>query len=216
MCLPYITISYAQSIDGKIATKTGDSKYISSQKTLKLAHKLRKESDAVIVGINTVLRDNPRLTCRHVKGKNPVRVVFDSSCSTPPSSHIIKTSGETKTIICATGSPNGKSRILTDLGAEVLFIAPDSKGHVDPGEAVARLCSMGLCGLYLEGGGKLITSFLRQGLVNRMIIVTAPILIGNGVSSIQDLDIKTLDYAVKPKSVRLKKIGKEAVWELIL
>jgi len=215
MCFPFITISFAQSIDGRIATKTGDSKYISSEKTLKLAHTLRKECDALIVGVNTIIKDNPQLTCRHVKGKNPVRVVFDSKCSTPPSSYIIQTAKEIRTIIFTTNNADKNRKTLTKLGAEAISIPSDSEGMVDPVKAVAKLCDLGLCRIFLEGGGKLITSFLRKGMVNRMIIVTAPVLIGEGISGIQDLNIEVLADAVKPKSVQLKKIGKEAVWKLI-
>jgi riboflavin-specific deaminase-like protein len=214
---PFVTVSYAQSVDGKIATSSGLSQWISGPRSLKLAHRLRRDNDAIAVGIGTVLRDNPELTCRLRRCVSPIRVVFDSNLRVPLDCKIIATAAQTPSIVFAKNPvPKEKARQLEERGAEVRGLPADAQGRVPVNKALESLSESGIKRLFVEGGGGLITSFLRAGLVNRMIIVTAPLIIGQGIAAVGDLGVVDLKDALRPKRFRRKKMGADLVWELDL
>jgi riboflavin-specific deaminase-like protein len=219
-----VTISYAQSLDGRIATVTGDSKWISGEATLTLAHELRGASQAILVGIGTVLRDDPELTCRLPNCKSPTRIILDGSLRLPLDSKIARTADKIPTIIIARINAPGREAALRDKHIRIIII-PDTataeqSERLTPSAAwLARvldeLSRLGLDRVFVEGGAGIITSFLQAGLVDRLIVVTAPIIIGRGVSAIDDLGVAALSEAFRPRVEEIYMIGSEVVHRLV-
>jgi riboflavin-specific deaminase-like protein len=213
--LPFITISYAQSLDGRIATATGRSRWISGPETLKLAHRLRGENDVIVVGIGTVLQDDPELTCRMGGGKSPVRAILDSHLRTPVGSKIVRSCKEVPTVVfsCKPVDEN-RRKVLQDRGVDVRVVASDDRGRISIRDAMGSLGESGYGRIFVEGGAATITSFLGSGLVDRMLVVTAPIILGQGISAVGDLRILEVDSALKPREVSVEWMGKDLVWDL--
>jgi len=181
---PQVTLKFAQTLDGRIATVAGDSKWISSPESRRFAHKLRSQHDAVLVGINTVLKDNPRLDIRSVRGKNPFKVIVDNRLKTPLSAKLLKRQPD-KTIFAVTKKADlRKIRRVEKLGARVLIIEANRNGQVDLKILLKRLKELGIKRLLVEGGSKIITSFLKMRLVNRVVVIIAPRIIGQGLESV--------------------------------
>ncbi len=171
---PRVILNAAMTLDGKIATTSGDSR-ISSNADLRRVHKLRSEVDAIIVGIGTLISDNPRLTVRRVNGTNPFRVVVDSLARTPPTSRIFA-SKDGKTIVAVSRkAPNMRVKRLEERGAKIVRCGSP---RVDLRALLARLHSMGVERVLLEGGGKLNWSMLANHLVDEIRITVAPLIVG--------------------------------------
>ncbi|MFH1714807.1 MAG: RibD family protein [Elusimicrobiota bacterium] len=204
--IPKITIKFAQSLDGKIASKTGDSKWISSKKSRKFAHSLRAKHDAVLVGINTVLNDDPMLNVRYVKGKNPIRVVLDSGLKLPITSKIVKSADKISTIVVGTLENGRMIEKLNNKGINVIILKNNKTKGVDLKDLCRVLNKLGIKSLLVEGGQGIITSFIKERLADTIIAVTAPIIIGGGVSFAGDLGIKNVrsSYKLKLKKIRQK------------
>lgn len=204
MGLPFITVKYAQTLDGRIATATGNSQWISSPASLKFAHRLRAEHDAILVGIGTVLRDNPTLTVRLVRGRNPLRVVVDSGLATPVDANVMRNVDEIPTLIATTRKPSDpRYRKLSHAGARLITVAPDREKHVDLKKLFQKLAAENISSVLIEGGAGIITSALNQDLVNRLVVVTAPKILGKGVEAVGDLQIRDLKDA---KNLSVRKI----------
>jgi len=213
---PRITVSYAQSLDGRIATATGDSRWISGPSTLRLAHRLRRDHEALLVGIGTVLRDDPQLTCRLPgrRSRSPARVVLDSTLRLPPDSRLARGAGELPTLVFTVGAPAARRSALEALGVRVVESLPDPEGRIDLRGVLEHLAGLGYASLFVEGGAGVITSFLRQHLVHRLLVVVAPLLIGEGVQAVGDLGVHALAEALRPARCRVRRFGAERVWEL--
>jgi riboflavin-specific deaminase-like protein len=210
-----VTVSYAQSIDGRIATATGDSRWISGPGTLKLAQRLRKTHEAVLVGIGTVLRDDPELTCRLRGCPSPVRVILDSRLRLPPESTVVRTADSVPTVVLTTSGASAEARRKLELwGVRVAVLPADDAGRIDVAEVVKYLAAEGFRSLFVEGGGQVITSFLRARLVDRLVVVTAPLVIGAGTEAVGDLGVRGLSEALRPERARVRRIGADLVWEL--
>lgn len=200
--LPYVTVKYAQTLDGRIATKTGRSQWISSSASLTFAHKLRVEHDAILVGIGTVVKDNPTLTVRHVRGRNPLRIVVDSDLTISTQANVMQNLSRIPTLIVTTRKVSDKkSRQLSSAGADIMRVAADRYGRVDLKKMMPLLASRNISSVLIEGGAQIITSVLKQNLVNRLVTVIAPKIIGQGIEAVGDLNIRNLDDA-KLLSVR--------------
>src|SRR5256886_8796385 len=193
---PLVTVHYAQTIDGRIASRTGDSRWVSGEGALRLAHELRAAHDAVLVGIGTVLADDPKLTVRLVPGRSPVRVVVDSWLRIPPEAHVLDTA-DARTIV-ATTAPASEERAaaIRARGAEVLCVKSDADGHVDLRELLARLREQGIRRVLIEGGRGIITAALRERVVDRLTVCIAPKVIGEGIAAVGDLHIDRLRDAM--------------------
>lgn len=187
--LPYATLKYAMSLDGKTATASGESRWISSEESREETHRMRSESAAILCGVGTVLADDPLLSARIAAKPNapqPVRVIVDSGLRIPLASRVVSTAGERPTIIaCALPRESGAAREKRDglekSGAEILRLpAPD--GRVDLTALFRELAARGLDSLFLEGGGAVSFSAIERGLVDRVIAYVAPILIGGAAS----------------------------------
>jgi diaminohydroxyphosphoribosylaminopyrimidine deaminase/5-amino-6-(5-phosphoribosylamino)uracil reductase len=215
--LPFVTVKFAQTLDGKIATLTGDSKWISSPSSLRLAHTLRSCHDAVLVGVNTIIRDDPLLTVRLVKGTNPQKVILDSQLRTPPDSKILKGRSAPSTII-ATTSPASKRKVerLKDTGASVWVIKKDGSGQVELKYLLEKLRKEGIRSLLVEGGTRVITNFLNECLADHLLIVIAPKILGKGVGAIDHTVISGFTDSFSLPSVKYFTTGKDIILQVFL
>jgi diaminohydroxyphosphoribosylaminopyrimidine deaminase/5-amino-6-(5-phosphoribosylamino)uracil reductase len=211
--LPFITVKYAQSLDGRIATATGVSRWISSVAAQEFAHRLRTEHDAIMVGIGTILVDDPQLTVRLVEGRNPLRICLDSRLRIPLNARLLQGSGRTF-IVTTEGNAQDKITALQGKGGEVLIAQRGLDERVDLRYLLRNLGEMGIASILVEGGKGVITSLLRSGLVNRMVVITAPMIMGEGIEAIGDLGIKDLAGAIRFSSREVTEIGEDVVFDL--
>lgn len=208
---PFVIIKLAMSLDGKIATSTGDSKYITSIEARKLVHQIRNEVDAVMVGINTVMRDDPQLDSRLVSGKNPVKIIVDSTLKIPEKAKLFREPG--KVIIATTkNASKGKIDKLHQKGVTVLVLKP-KKGLVDLKELMKELGKAEISSVMIEGGAELSGSAIKEGIVDKLMIFTAPKLIGNGKGPIKNLGIKNVSKAIVLKEISGRKVGRDFLVE---
>lgn len=217
-----VIMNSAMTVDGKIATSSGDSK-ISSREDLVRVHKLRASVDAVVVGISTILADDPRLTVRLAKGKNPSRVIVDSRGRIPLDSQIMRTASKVETIVAVTDqAPEEKIMRLRDIGAWVLVISEGKKGQsaavphgVNLKLLFRKLEKMGLKKILVEGGGELNWSLLRLGLVDELTITIAPKIAGGRLATTL-VEGDGFDEIAQGIRLQLKKIERKKMGELVL
>ena len=209
---PAVTVHYAQTIDGRIAARNGDAHWVSGESSLRLAHELRASHDAVMVGIGTLLADDPRLTVRLAEGPSPVRVIVDSTLRVPLSSNVF-TDRTARTIIATTPSaPQARAREIHAAGGEVLRAHADENGRVDLTDLLRRLRGLGIGSLLIEGGRGIITSALDAELVDRLTVCIAPKVIGEGVSAVGDLHIDYLREALTFSRARFVTCGEDLIF----
>ncbi|MFA5284500.1 MAG: bifunctional diaminohydroxyphosphoribosylaminopyrimidine deaminase/5-amino-6-(5-phosphoribosylamino)uracil reductase RibD [Smithellaceae bacterium] len=205
--LPFVTVKYAQTLDGRIATATGHSQWISSPASLKFAHQLRACHDAILVGIGTVRKDNPTLTVRMVRGRNPVRIILDSGLAMPRDANVMQNLSQTPTWIVTTKNSSApRFRELKAAGAELITVDADEQNHADLKKLLPVLAARHISSILIEGGAQIITSALKDNLVNRLVTVIAPKIIGKGIEAIGNLDIRSLNEA---KILSMRKILKK-------
>ena len=211
---PFVLIKVAMSADGRIATKTGDSKYITSKEARTLVHQVRTEVDAVMVGVNTVIRDDPELTPRLYKGKDPLKIVVDSNLKIPKNCNLMK---DPSRLVVATTTKASKSDVqrLQDKGIRVIITKPD-KGMVDLKELIKELGKSEIINVMIEGGSELNSSAINAGLVDKIMIFTAPKLIGNGKGAIGNLGITKIAKAINLKNPVCRLVGKDLLIEAYL
>lgn len=209
---PYIILKAAQSLDGRIATASGDSHWISGQRSLKLAHILRSEVDAVVVGMGTVRSDNPALTVRLVKGKNPYRIILTDSGRFPAKCQLLDNNRDGRTII-ASGTRTIERLMKRRSNRQLTFwtIKQNGKGRLDLDDFVARAADFGIRSILVEGGAEVATSFLKARLVDRYISVVSPILLGQGINSIGDLGTNRLADCIRLKEMSLRAAGDDVI-----
>lgn len=206
--LPFVTVKYAETFDGRIATTNGQSQWISSPASLKFAHKLRARHDAVLVGAQTVIRDDPELTVRHTHGRNPLRVVVDSGLRIPSQAKILQNTSGAKTLIATTQSADAPQfQRFADSGVEIIQIDTDDHNKVDLRKLFKILAARGISSILVEGGAQIITSVLKNNLANRLVAIIAPKIIGKGIEAIGDLHISDLKNAKKISFQQIKRIG---------
>jgi len=211
---PFVIIKVAMSADGRIATKTGDSKYITSKEARMLVHKLRTEVDAVMVGLNTVIRDNPELTPRLYNGKDPMKIVVDSTLKIPKNCKLLK---EPSKLIIATTNKARKSEIakLQHKGATVI-VTKSKQGMVDMNDLLKQLGKHEIVSVMIEGGSELNSSAIKASVVDKILIFTAPKLIGNGVAAIGNLGVNKINKAINLKDPVCSRVGKDMLVEAYL
>jgi 2,5-diamino-6-(ribosylamino)-4(3H)-pyrimidinone 5'-phosphate reductase len=200
----YVILSAAMSIDGKIATRTHQSK-LSSTKDLVRVHKLRRTVDAILIGKNTVFTDNPKLTVRYVKGKNPIRIILDSRASIPLTSRIVRTARKIRTIIVVSKKAPKKS--IERLEEKRVNVIRCGQNRIDLKELLGILRKRGINKILLEGGGITNWYFLKERLVDEIIITITPFVLGgkNAVSLVEGFGF---DKVSKSHLFRLKEINK--------
>jgi diaminohydroxyphosphoribosylaminopyrimidine deaminase / 5-amino-6-(5-phosphoribosylamino)uracil reductase len=185
---PHVTIKAAMTRDGKMTWEDGIRKKITGEDALELAHVLRKRNDAILVGINTVLKDNPQLTCRFVEGKNPVRVILDSTLRISPEANVFKEEG--RTIVFCLGGDLEKKTVLEEV-AEIIVV-PEVEGKVDLDSVLEELGKRELTSLLVEGGIATIASFVKQKKVDKFGLFFAPFEKPEGRGFIEHLKEKVL------------------------
>ena len=210
---PGVTVKYAQTLDGRIATRTGHSQWISGEASLTFAHELRASHDAVLVGVGTVLHDNPRLTVRLATGTDPLRVVADTGARTPLESHLLTTGPERTILAVGAAAPTARVEAIRRRGARILVTRTDADGHLDLGDLLDRLAALEVQSLLVEGGAAIITSLLRAGLVDRLVICIAPKLVGAGLEAIGDLGIRHLADALTFSQAETRRLGDDIIFD---
>lgn len=204
--LPYVTLKAAQTLDGKIADISGKSKWISSKESRKLVHKLRSVYDAVLVGKNTVELDNPELTVRHVKGRNPYRIIIDTDLALNLNNKLFSDKYTSKTIIIASKQPDEfLSRILEQRNIKVVN-AKTNNGLIDLKDALKKIALLGIASILVEGGAFTFTEFLKQKSADELLLFTSPKIMGKGISTFK-ADYK-FDYS-KSKLISAGLSGKD-------
>jgi diaminohydroxyphosphoribosylaminopyrimidine deaminase/5-amino-6-(5-phosphoribosylamino)uracil reductase len=208
---PFVILKLAMSLDGKIATSTGDSKYITSKAAREYVHQLRNDVDAVMVGINTIVRDNPLLDSRLVKGKNPTKIIVDSGLKISERAKVLK---DPSKVIIATTKKASKKKIdkLHQKGVQILVLKPKA-GLVDLNELMKELGKSGITPVMIEGGAELSGNAIKERIVDKILMFTAPKIIGNGLDPIKNLGITKVNKAIKLKNVSTKKIGNDLLVE---
>jgi riboflavin-specific deaminase-like protein len=174
---PFVTVTYAQSIDGSIATKDRRPLKISGLESMRLTHQLRACSDSILVGINTVLADDPKLTVRLVSGPNPQPVVLDTRLRIPANARLLQRT-DPPVWLASTLSSDNRREVLTRNGAAVLPCEQNRRGQIDLRKLMDRLYERGIRSLMVEGGARVITNFIQDRLVDLFIITISPKLIG--------------------------------------
>ena len=207
---PFVMLKVAATLDGKIATRNGDSKWISGEASRRFVHKLRDQVDGVLVGIGTVLRDDPRLTARVKEGREPYRIVLDSRLKIPEEAKVFEHS-PLEVILATTGSaPQDKIERLEKKGVRVL-IADSKKGRVDLKSCLSKLGEIGMMNLLVEGGSQVNGSFLDEGLIDKFLLFLSPKLIGDpqALGIFGGRGVSNLRETVGLKDIRAKKIGED-------
>ncbi|HEX7474325.1 MAG TPA: bifunctional diaminohydroxyphosphoribosylaminopyrimidine deaminase/5-amino-6-(5-phosphoribosylamino)uracil reductase RibD [Dehalococcoidales bacterium] len=214
--LPFVTVKFASSLDGKIATRAGESKWITGAAARKHVQHLRYVSDAVMTGANTVIIDDPRLTIRlAVKGgvthKQPLRIIIDGQGRTPRQARLFKEPGRTLLVVANTVTPEVK-RNLKETGAELLEMPADN-GVIDLAELLKVLGSREITSILVEAGGILLGSLFDRGLVDKVIALMAPIIIGGEEArpSVAGRGVEKLSDCARLKRVRVERVGEDVM-----
>lgn len=210
MSASFVTLKLATSLDGRIATASGESRWITGPEARQAVHRLRAEHDAVLVGVETALADDPELTVRldDFKGAQPARVVLDSRQRLPLTAKLARTAGDIATYVVCGSAPRAD---LLDLGVRVLQAADQERPS--PRAALDALAGAGLNRIFIEGGGQVAASFLKAGLVDALEWFRAPMVIGaEGRPGIGDLALSALSDAPRLKRVDVRQVGSD-LWE---
>lgn len=210
--MPFVTLKLAATLDGKIATASGDSQWISGAESRRLVHRWRNEMDAVLVGVATVCADDPQLTCRIPGGRNPYRVVLDSRLRLPLTAELFKQRDCEKTIIATTAKASAaKIRALEALGAEVWRL-PAQGGRVAWRPLLKRLAAKGIVSLLIEGGAAVAASALKSNIVDKVAFFYAPKIIGGDATVMIDgLAIGKMAQAIQLKNLTVRKSGSDVL-----
>ncbi len=211
---PYVVLKTAMSLDGKIATRNGESKWISSEKSRLQVHNLRNKFSAIMVGVNTVIKDNPELTCRIKNGNDPIRIIVDSTLRIPINSKVLQNK-DNKTIIATTkrASINSMQELLKK-NIKVIII-DEKNGQVDLNALIKKLGELGIDSILLEGGSTLNYSALEENIVDKVMIYIAPKIIGGESSKtpVGGRGIDKLKDAFKLKNIAINILDEDILVE---
>ena len=207
--LPFIHTKWAMTLDGKIAARTGDSKWISCNESRKLVHELRAEYDAIMTGSGTVLKDNPQLNVRlEGKWRQPVKIIIDSLLQTPLNAKVLK-SGAKTIIACGKNVSVEKIRALENAGAKIIKISTGTDNKIILPKLFKKLAAENISSVFVEGGGALLGALFDNKLVNKATIFIAPKIIGGieSLSPVGGIGIGKIDDSIKLDDLHLKHIG---------
>ncbi len=210
--LPFVTAKYAMSLDGKIATYTGDSKWVTGPLARAEVQRMRRECDAIMVGINTLLADDPQLTARDDDGlpleRQPLRVVLDSHCRTPSAARMLREPGSTL-IVTSSDAPGSEIERLRQAGAETWTSPLHEPGMLEMGEVLVELGHRGVVSLLVEGGGLTLGSLFDDGLVDKVKVFVAPVIIGGmlAASPIEGHGPEYMSQAWRVQQTDIRQIG---------
>ena len=207
---PFVTLSYAQSVDGSIAARPGQPLALSGALSMTLTHQLRAAHDAILVGIGTVLADNPRLTVRLVEGKNPQPIVADSRLRFPLSANLLCQHPLSPWIATAEQADASRQKVLETAGAHVLRVPTNARGQVNLTALLERLSTLGIQSVMVEGGARIITSFLTERLVDQMVLTVAPRLVG-GLRAVHGRGLVDAVHLPRLRNLRYQWLGEDLV-----
>ena len=205
--LPFVTLKFACSLDGKIATSAGESQWISCEESRTFSHHLRDINDAILIGVGTALTDNPSLTTRLVDGKNPVRIIVDSNARLPLTANVV-TDRQARTIVAVTNNaPRDKVSALRMRGVEI--IRAGNGEHVDLNILMRELAEREITSVLVEGGGTINFAMLEAGLVDKIFAFVAPKIIGssNALTAVEGAGFAKLSDAVTLKNFAAERLG---------
>ena len=213
--IPFVTLKLACTLDGKIATMTGDAKWIGSESQRHLAHRLRKKVDAIMVGIETVLQDDPELTVRLGKKdtNQPIPIVLDSRLRIPIESRLLK-AHKSPLIITTNKADQEKKGDLENMGSRVLILDSDKSGRIHLPALLQKLGEIEISSVLVEGGSKVAASVLSQRVVDKVVLFYTPKIIGaEGISMVGDLNIPKVKEALAIRGIKVKVFGEELMIE---
>ena len=212
--IPFVILKSGMSLDGKIATYTGESKWITSKESREDSQNLRNRLSSIMVGVNTVIADDPELTCRVNNEKKLIRIVVDTNLRIPLDSKLVKNNDRLTIVATTLKSDVNKKQILRELGVKVIEV-PEKNGKVNLKELVKCLGQEGIDSILIEGGGTLNFSALQENIVDKVIFYIAPKILGgeNSKSCIAGIGFSALDNAVNLKDISYRKIGEDLVVE---
>ena len=207
--LPWVLVKSMVSLDGRMASEGGESRGLGSVAEQRLVHRLRAEHDAILVGIGTVLADNPELTIRLARGRNPIRVVLDSRLRIPLTSQLVATAGRAPLILATVTDDRDREAALEGAGARVWRFEPGPDGLVPVEALLRRLAREGALAVLVEGGATVSSACLRAGLVDRVALGIAPVLLGGRRAPIwtQDLGRVRLADGIPVSGLRVRRVG---------
>ena len=210
--LPYIVLKWAMSLDGKIACHTGESKWISCEESRAEVQALRNRYIGIMTGINTVLADDPYLTCRIDGGRSPYRIICDSGLKIPLDAKVIGT--DKKCIVATVSGDNDKIAKLEEKGVKVI-VTPESNGKVDLNFLMQKLGASGINGILCEGGGTLNFALLESGLADKAIVYTAPMIIGgrDAKTPVEGAGYRHIPDCAELENVSVRQCGTDFVFE---
>lgn len=207
---PFVIAKYAMTLDGKLATHTGHSKWITGEEARQSVHVLRNEVDGILVGIGTVLADNPSLTTRLVNGtgKHPTRIILDSTLRVPLDAHVLNTSEAATIIVTALGANKEKVTQLEQCGVKVILVSKNESG-LDLQETLLKLYEQGITDILLEGGAEVNASFMRQRLIDKFLVYIAPKILGgrNSITPVAGPDVTCMSEANVLQFATVEQIG---------
>jgi GTP cyclohydrolase II len=211
---PFVVVKYAQSIDGRIATSSGDSKWISGEEERAVSHALRARCDAIMIGAGTVLADDPQLTVRLVHGASPLRVVADSTLRISAEARVLDDEAASVVITTERSDPEKRDR-LRARGVAVRMVRPGPGGIHLP-SALRMLKGMGVDSLLVEGGARLVTSLLAHELADRLVVAIAPLILGEGTQSVGDLGIGSIREGLRLGHPSMHSVGDDVLlaWDV--
>ncbi|MCK4926641.1 dihydrofolate reductase family protein, partial [Candidatus Aerophobetes bacterium] len=212
--IPFVIVKAAASLDGKIATKTGESKWITGPQARKLAHKVREKVDAILVGVNTVIRDDPSLL--PPLKKRFFRIILDSTLQISPEARVLKEQTKAQTIIFTTPrAPKQKVDHLQNEGVTVATVRKNSEQRVSLEEVLKELGRLKILSLLVEGGGEVIGSFFEKGYVDKVFLFLAPRIVGgrNSVTWVESKGVKILSQTPRIEVRSFKRIGEDLLVE---
>ena len=211
---PAIVLKYAQTLDGRIATASGDARWISGEEERTVSHALRATSDAVMVGVGTVIADDPQLTVRMVPGVSPTRVVLDSTLRVPDDARVLDQ--DAPTVLLTTQRSSASRRAELRARGVTVHVVADRDGVVDLAAGASCLRSLGIELLLVEGGAQVITGLLRARLVDRLIVAVAPLVIGTGTSAVEQLDIARIADGIRLLNRTVAPVGADVLmaWDV--
>ena len=207
---PFVTLKIAQTLDGRIATSTGHSKWITAQQSRTMAHKIRANHDAILIGIGTLLTDDPKLTVRYSKGLSPKRIVLDSQLRVPLDAKILSADLAPGTIFISTElASKEKITRIQERGATVQILDKDDRGWVTFPSLWKYIADLGITSVLIEGGSSVQTECLKGSHADRLILFIAPKLLGTGIDAIGDLGIRNINSAIQLYHVQIKKLDED-------
>lgn len=207
--LPFVTLKFAQSLDGRIATRSYDSRWITGEPARRFAHFLRAVHDAVLVGRRTVEMDDPQLTVRMVKGKNPLRLVLDTEGKLRSTTRLVQENVDGKTVLLCGRPEPSNFELKQKVG---VWPVPLKKGRIDLPACLQNVLAQGVTSVLVEGGAEVLTSFFKEKLADKVYVATAPMIIGEGISAIGDLGTEKISQATRLEKVRYEKLGNDILF----